>query len=126
MAPAVFPPVRIVNELEPRAMWESPNGSYVFDLGQNFAGGVRLSLPGPTTAGTKIIVRHAEAVMHPPYGAQVSKRPLSSMPRISGDFRHAPLFHAALSSDDPCSLQTTCALVLRGNNTFMLSLYTLL
>ena len=77
MAPAVFPPVRIVNELEPRAMWESPNGSYVFDLGQNFAGGVRLSLPGPTTAGTKIIVRHAEAVMHPPYGAQVSKRPLS-------------------------------------------------
>ena len=51
-------------------MWQTPNGSYVFDLCQNFAGGVRLSLPGPTAPGTRIIVRHAEAIMHPPYGPQ--------------------------------------------------------
>ena len=70
MVPAVFPPVRIINELEPRGMWQTPNGSFVFDLGQNFAGGVRLSIPGPTSAGVQIIVRHAEAVMHPPYGPQ--------------------------------------------------------
>lgn len=70
MAPAVFPPVRVVNELLPCAMWQTPNGSYVFDMCQNFAGGVRLTLPGPTAPGTRIIVRHAEAVMHPPYGPQ--------------------------------------------------------
>jgi alpha-L-rhamnosidase len=29
---------------------------------------VRLTLPAPTTPGTVITIRHAEAVMHPPYG----------------------------------------------------------
>ncbi len=70
MAPAVFPGVEVVAELAPLAMWEAEPGCFVFDLGQNFAGGVRLSLPGPTAAGVTVTVRHAEAVLHPPYGPQ--------------------------------------------------------
>jgi alpha-L-rhamnosidase len=68
MIPASFPAVEIVNLLEPRAMWASGPASFVFDMAQNFAGGVRLSLPGPTPRGVTIVVRHAEAILHPPYG----------------------------------------------------------
>jgi alpha-L-rhamnosidase len=70
MVPAVFPGVEVVAELTPIALWEAEPGSYVWDMGQNFAGGVRLSLPGPTAPGVTIVVRHAEAVLHPPYGPQ--------------------------------------------------------
>jgi alpha-L-rhamnosidase len=70
MSPAVHEPVKIVGELAPCAMWESTPGAYVFDLCQNFAGVVRLSLPGPTQPGVAIVIRHAEAIMHPPYGAR--------------------------------------------------------
>ena len=66
--PATFPGVEEVGELPPRAMWVDPQGNYIFDLGQNFAGGVRLALPGPTPAGLTITVRHAEAVQHGMYG----------------------------------------------------------
>jgi alpha-L-rhamnosidase len=68
MAPAVAQPVEVTNELPPCALWESTPGVYVFDFCQNFAGVVRLALPGPTVRGTVITMRHAEAVMHPPYG----------------------------------------------------------
>ena len=39
---------------------------YVFDFGQEFAGVVRLSLPPNTPAGTRITIKHAEALAHPP------------------------------------------------------------
>jgi len=70
MAPAVFPGVEVVAELAPLDMWEAEPGCFVFDLGQNMAGGVRLALPGPTPPGVTVVVRHAEAVLHPPYGPQ--------------------------------------------------------
>ena len=70
MSPALHEPVKIVNELQPCAMWESTPGAYVFDMCQNFAGVVRLSLPGPTQPGVVVTIRHAEAVMHAPYGAK--------------------------------------------------------
>ena len=95
MSPAVSPPVTVVNELAPCAMWESSPGAYVFasiglqsaayselfpnpipnshcalnlaqDMCQNFAGVTRLTLPGPTQAGVTITMRHAESIMHPP------------------------------------------------------------
>jgi len=66
--PATFPAVEVVGELTPRAMWQSPAGDFIWDLGQNFAGGVRLTLPGPTQPGLTITVRHAEAVQHGMYG----------------------------------------------------------
>ena len=39
---------------------------YVFDFGQEFAGVVRLTLPPNTPAGTRITLKHAEALAHPP------------------------------------------------------------
>jgi alpha-L-rhamnosidase len=68
MAPAQGDPVEVVNMIEPIAMWESRPGAYVWDMGQNFAGVVRLSIAGPTVAGVMVVMRHAEAIMHPPYG----------------------------------------------------------
>ena len=69
MSPAAAQPVEVTNELPPCGLWESTPGVFVFDFCQNFAGVVRLSLPGPTAPGTVITIRHAESVMHPPYGA---------------------------------------------------------
>ena len=68
MSPAVSQPVQVTNELPPCALWESTPGVWVFDFCQNFAGVIRLTLPSPTQPGTVITIRHAEAVMHPPYG----------------------------------------------------------
>lgn len=39
---------------------------YVYDFGQEFAGVVRLSLPPHTLAGTRVVLRHAEALAHEP------------------------------------------------------------
>lgn len=68
MAPAVAQPVEVSAEIIPCALWESTPNVWVYDFCQNFAGVVRLTLPGPTIPGTLIKIRHAEAVMHPPYG----------------------------------------------------------
>ena len=68
MAPAQGDPVEVVNFIEPIAMWQSRTDAYVWDMGQNFAGVVRLSIAGPTVAGVTIVMRHAESIMHPPYG----------------------------------------------------------
>ena len=68
MVPAVAQPVEVMNELPPCALWEAAPGEWVFDFCQNSAGVVRLALPGPTAAGMVITLRHAEAVLHPPYG----------------------------------------------------------
>jgi alpha-L-rhamnosidase len=70
MSPAVSPPVTVVGELAPCAMWESTPGAYVFDFCQNFAGVTRLTLLGPTQPGVTVTMRHAEAIMHEPYGAK--------------------------------------------------------
>ena len=71
MSPALAQPVEVSNAIPPCALWESPTpGEWIFDFCQNFAGVVRLTLPGPTQPGTYITLRHAEAVMHPPYGAK--------------------------------------------------------
>ena len=68
MSPAQGDPVEIVNYIEPIAMWQSRPDAYVFDMGQNFAGVIRLSIAGPTVSGVTIVIRHAESIMHPPYG----------------------------------------------------------
>lgn len=41
---------------------------WVWDFGQNMAGAVRLTIPKGTPAGATFVVKHAEALMHPPYG----------------------------------------------------------
>ena len=68
LSSALFEPVRHVSELTPRAVTSPSAGVQVFDFGQNIAGVVRLrGLVCP--AGANVTIRHAELLMHPPYGA---------------------------------------------------------
>jgi alpha-L-rhamnosidase len=54
----VMEPVRKIGELKPRTVTEPQPGKWVFDLGQNMVGVVRLKVKAP--AGTEITLRHAE------------------------------------------------------------------
>ncbi len=56
------PPVRFTQELPARALTRRPDGAFIADLGQNFAGVVRLKVRGP--AGTRVQLRHGE-MLHP-------------------------------------------------------------
>lgn len=58
----LMPPIRVATTLRPRAVTERAPGVFVFDLGQNIAGWVRLRAAGPR--GTRIVLRHAEN-LHP-------------------------------------------------------------
>jgi len=51
-------PVRLIEEIKPIAITSPTNGVYIFNLGQNFAGVVRLKVKGP--AGTDIQLRFGE------------------------------------------------------------------
>jgi alpha-L-rhamnosidase len=51
-------PVREICELKPRKITQPVPGHWVFDLGQNMVGVVRLKVKAP--AGTKVTLRHAE------------------------------------------------------------------
>ena len=51
-------PVRAIEEIKPVAITEPTNGVYIFNLGQNFAGIVRLKVKG--AAGTVIQLRYGE------------------------------------------------------------------
>jgi len=54
----VMEPVREVMELQPKTITEPQHGRWVFDLGQNMVGVVRLKVSAP--AGARIVLRHAE------------------------------------------------------------------
>ncbi len=54
----VMEPVREIRELKPKSVKEPKPGSWVFDLGQNMVGVVRLKVSAPS--GTKVTLRHAE------------------------------------------------------------------
>lgn len=56
------PPIRITEELKARKITEPSPGVYIFDLGQNFAGLIRLNVKG--AAGTKVKIRYGE-MLHP-------------------------------------------------------------
>ena len=60
LVPLRTEPVRITQLLKPKNVTESVKGTFVFDLGQNFAGFCRLKVRGQ--AGTKVTVRHAEVL----------------------------------------------------------------
>ncbi len=55
-------PVRVTEELKIRHITEPQPGVYVFNLGQNFAGIIRLRVKGP--AGTRLQIRYGE-MLHP-------------------------------------------------------------
>jgi alpha-L-rhamnosidase len=54
----VMPPVRELCELRPKTVTPSRSGGWIYDLGQNMVGVVRLKVSAP--AGATITVRHAE------------------------------------------------------------------
>lgn len=56
------PPIAVTEELAARKITEQNAGVYIFDLGENFAGVVRLKTEGP--AGTKVTLRYGE-MLHP-------------------------------------------------------------
>lgn len=53
-------PVRATEEIPAKIVTEPRPGVHVFDLGQNFAGVVRIRMNGP--AGTAVTIRHAEVL----------------------------------------------------------------
>lgn len=56
------PPVKVTQTLRPKSVAKRPDGSYIFDLGQNFAGTVRIRVNG--NAGDTIRLRFGEK-LHP-------------------------------------------------------------
>jgi alpha-L-rhamnosidase len=54
------PTVQVMQEIEPLEMTEPEPGKFVFDLGQNIVGNVRLRVEGQ--AGTTVRLRHAEVL----------------------------------------------------------------
>jgi alpha-L-rhamnosidase len=54
----LMPPIKVVEHLKPKAVTNPKPGVYVFDLGQNFAGWVRLTSEG--SRGKRITLRYAE------------------------------------------------------------------
>ncbi len=57
-APNVMPPVRVTERIRPASMSEPKPGVFVFDMGQNFAGWVRVRATG--ARGTRIVLHHSE------------------------------------------------------------------
>jgi len=55
-------PVRRIQEIKPVAIISPSTNTYIFNLGQNFAGVVRLKVKGP--AGTQVRLRYGE-MLHP-------------------------------------------------------------
>ncbi len=53
-------PVQVFTELKAKNITERPNHKYIFDMGQNFAGNVRLKVKGE--AGDKIVMQYGEVL----------------------------------------------------------------
>eukprot|EP00041_Stephanoeca_diplocostata_P021741 m.512916 g.512916 ORF g.512916 m.512916 type:complete len:1042 (+) comp21898_c0_seq1:116-3241(+) len=66
MTSAAFPVIKVVEERTAKYVTEPSPGVYVFDFEQNLAGWVRFKINGPR--GQRIQFRHAELLMHEPYG----------------------------------------------------------
>jgi alpha-L-rhamnosidase len=54
----IDPPARVVSTLNPKSVTPLPNGAYIFDMGQNMVGWVKLKVKG--AAGTRVHLRFAE------------------------------------------------------------------
>ncbi len=61
LASHLMPPIKVIEHLQPIAVTNPKPGAYVFDLGQNFAGWVRLTAAG--SRGKRITLRYAEDLL---------------------------------------------------------------
>lgn len=55
-----IPPIRVKEQIRPTAIHQPRGGTYVYDLGRNIAGWVRLQVQGP--AGSEVSLRFAEDI----------------------------------------------------------------
>ncbi|MEV0974304.1 glycoside hydrolase family 78 protein [Microtetraspora glauca] len=62
LAAAVAPPIRVHEELAPKAVWEARPGVWIADFGQNLVGWVRLTARADRTR--PVVLRHAEVLDH--------------------------------------------------------------
>lgn len=60
LEPQTIEPIKVMSHLNPVSVTEPTPGEYVFDLGQNIAGWVRLQVEGPR--GTEVTMRFAETL----------------------------------------------------------------
>lgn len=58
LTPQMQPPIRVTKIVKPVSIHEIKPGVFILDMGQNFAGVVRLKVKGP--AGTKVSIRYGE------------------------------------------------------------------
>jgi alpha-L-rhamnosidase len=70
LAAPVGPPVRRIELIEPKAIFQSPSGRTLIDFGQNLVGWLRITVSGP--AGQTVTLRHAEVLEE----GELSLRPL--------------------------------------------------
>ena len=66
LSAASFPAVEVMQSVQATSMRMPAPGVYVYDFGQNMPGWCRLAITGPQ--GLHVQLRHAEVLMHPPYG----------------------------------------------------------
>lgn len=60
MVSQIMPPIRVTEQIKPVKIFHPAKDVYVYDLGQNFAGWVRLKVQGPR--GTRVKLRFAENI----------------------------------------------------------------
>jgi alpha-L-rhamnosidase len=70
LVPALAPPVRRMQHLDPVSIQPRDKGRFVVDFGQNLVGWVRLRVQGP--AGHEVVVRHSEVLQD----GELATRPL--------------------------------------------------
>jgi len=60
LIPQLLEPIKVVRNLSPVSLYSPRPGIHVADLGQNFAGWIRLTVEGPV--GTEVTMRYAEVL----------------------------------------------------------------
>ncbi|WP_028296113.1 family 78 glycoside hydrolase catalytic domain [Olivibacter sitiensis] len=60
LVPQLQPPVRIREVVKPVSVWQTEQGSYIVDMGVNFAGVARIKLKG--SRGTQVTLRYGEDI----------------------------------------------------------------
>lgn len=60
MSAQMSPPIRVYKEIAPKTITKQANGKYLFDMGENFAGIVKIKVKG--TEGIKISLRYGEDI----------------------------------------------------------------
>ena len=76
LTPYSSPPVRRWQTLKPQSITTSPSGKTLVDFGQNLVGWLRVRVKGP--AGSKVTIRHAEALEHGELGVRPLRTALAT------------------------------------------------